>query len=52
MALNINATFEGKLTCTFKNDMSTLANFQQSMFKSKNWDFDGILISKVENVWA
>ena len=20
--------------------------------KSKNWDFDGILLSKVENVWA
>ena len=33
MALNIDATFEGKLTCTFKNDMRNLANFHQSMFK-------------------
>ena len=34
MALNIDATFEGELTCAFKNDMRDLANFQQSMFKS------------------
>ena len=34
MALNIDATFEGKLTCAFKNDMRNLANFHQSMFKS------------------
>ena len=32
MALNIDATFEGKLTCAFKNDMRNLANFHQSMF--------------------
>ena len=50
MVLNIDATFEGNLICTFKNDMRNLANFHQSMFKSKNWDFDGILLSKVENV--
>ena len=34
MALNIDATFEGKLTCAFKNDMRNLANFHQSMFES------------------
>ena len=50
MALNIDATFEGKLTCAFKNDMRDLANFHQR--KSKNWDFDEILLSKVENVRA
>ena len=50
MALNIDATFEGKLTCAFKHVMRNLANFHQSMFKSKNWNFDGILLSKVENV--
>ena len=33
MALKIDATFEGKLTCAFKNDMMNLANFQQSMFE-------------------
>ena len=41
MALNIDATFEGKLTCAFKNDMMNLANFPQSMFE--------VLLSKVEN---
>ena len=34
MAMNIDATFEGKLTCAFKNDMRNLANFHQSMFES------------------
>ena len=36
MALNIDATFEGKLTCAFKNDMRNSANFHQSMFESLN----------------
>ena len=50
MALNIEATFEGKLTCAFKN-MRNLANFYLSIFGSlKIWDFDGILLSKKENV--
>ena len=34
MALNIDATFEGKLTCDIKNDMRNLANFHQSTFES------------------
>ena len=34
MALNINATFEGKLTCAFKNDMWNVANFHQNTFES------------------
>ena len=34
MALNIDATFEGKMTCAFKNDMKNLANFCQSTFES------------------
>ena len=34
MTLKIGATFEGKLTSTFKNDMRNLANFHQSMFES------------------
>ena len=50
MALNTNTTFEGKLTCAFKNDMRNLGNFHRKTGKSKNWDFDGILLSKVENV--
>ena len=34
MALNIDTTFEGKLTCAFKSDLKNLANFHQSMFES------------------
>ena len=34
MALNIDATFEEKITCAFKNDMRNLANFYQSKFES------------------
>ena len=41
MALNIDAKFEGKLTCTFRNDMRNLANFQ----RLKNSNF--ILESKM-----
>ena len=41
MGLKVDAKFEGKLTCTFKNDMTCLANFH----KLKNNDF--ILESKM-----
>ena len=34
MVLNIDATFEEKLTCTFRSDTRDLANFHQSMFES------------------
>ena len=34
MVLKIGATFEGKLTYAFKNNMRNLANFHQSMFES------------------
>ena len=41
-----------KLTCGLENDMMILPNIHQSTRKSQNWDFDGILLSKVENGWA
>ena len=47
--VKIDTKFEGKLTCGSKNDMSNLSNFHQSTWKSQNWDFDGILLSKNEN---
>ena len=50
MALKFDTKFEGKLSCPSKNYMN-LAIFHQST-KSQNWDFDDILLSKVENVWA
>ena len=52
MALKSNAKFEEKLTFGLENDMRNLANFHQSTRKCQNWDFDGVLLSKVENVSA
>ena len=31
MTLKLDAKFEGKMTCAFKNDMTNLANFHRSM---------------------
>ena len=50
MTRNIDSKFEEKLTFAFKIDMRNLGTFHQSNRKSPNWDFDGILLSKVENV--
>ena len=50
MTLKSDAKFEEKLTCGLENDMRNMANFHQSTWKSKDWDFDGIFLSKVENV--
>ena len=33
MALKIDAKFEGKLTCAFKNDMKNLGNFRSQAEK-------------------
>ena len=35
-----------------EDDMRNIANFYHSIWKYQNWDFDGIFLSKVENVWA
>ena len=34
MVLNIDATLERKLACSFKNDMRNLTNFHQCTFES------------------
>ena len=50
MTLKSDAKFEEKLTCSLENDMRSLASFHHNTRKSQNLDFDGILLSKVENV--
>ena len=50
MTLKSNKKFEEKLTCDLENDMENLVNFHLSTRKSQHWDFDEILLSKVENV--
>ena len=51
MALKIDSKFHGKLAYASKYEMSNLVYFHQTTRKSQNWDFDGILLSKVKNVW-
>ena len=51
MTLKSDAKFEKKLTCCLENDMRNLANFHQSTQKCQNWNFDGIILPKVENLW-
>ena len=50
MNLKGDTKFKGKLTRDFKNGMRNLTNVYRSTRKSQNWDFDGILLSKVENL--
>ena len=50
MTLNSDAKFEEKLTCDLEHDMRKLENFHKSSLKPQNWDFEWILLSKVENV--
>ena len=50
MTLKSGAKFEEKLTCGLENDLRNMANFHHSTLKSENWDFDGDLLSKVENI--
>ena len=52
MTVKCHATFEEKLTCSLENNTRNLANFHQNTWKCQNWDFDGILLSEVENVWV
>ena len=51
IALNIDATFEEKLTFAFKNDIRNLGNFRQSTRKSQNWDFDGIFLNPKQKMY-
>ena len=50
MTLKSNAKFEEKLNCCFENDMRIFANFHLSTRKCQNWNFEEILLPKVENV--
>ena len=52
MTLESDAKFEKKVICGMENNIRNLMNFHQSTWKSQNWDFHGIALSKVENKWA
>ena len=47
MTLKSDAKFnKGKLTCSLKNDLRNLLNFEGSSQKSRNLHLDGLLLSK------
>ena len=50
MSLMIHGKCEEKLTCGLESGMRNLANFIQRTQKSQNWDFYGVLLSRVESV--
>ena len=53
MTLNINAKLEEKPDLCFQKWHEEFSIFSpEHVRESKNWDFDGILLSKVENVWT
>ena len=52
MSLKSDAKFEENLTLNSKTDMRNLVNFNASSDKTKNLDFNMLLFSKVDYVWA
>ena len=52
MTSKSDTKFGDESACCFKIDLRNLANFHQSTQKCQNWDFDGILLSKVEHIWS
>ena len=52
MKLKRDTKFELKMTCYLENGMTNFANIHQSTRKYQNWNFDKMLLSKVENVSA
>ena len=53
MKVESSAQFAKKKPASgFGNDMTNFTNVNQSHWKSQNWDFDVILLSKVENLRA
>ena len=51
IALKIDTKFEGKLVFTSKNWHEEFGKLSpEHVWKSKYWEFNGVLLSKVENV--
>ena len=50
MTLKSDTKFEEKLFFGLENDMKYMPNFYESTQKPQDWDFDGTLLSKEENV--
>ena len=51
MALNIDAKFKENWLLLHKC-MEEFEKFSPEQLKVSNWDFDGLFLSEVENLWA
>ena len=49
MTLKTGVKLEEELACGFENDMRNTANFHKSTWECRKRDFDGILMSQLEN---
>ena len=52
MTRKSDAKFKEKLTCSFKHDMGNFVNFHRTTQKSKTFNFNGLFLSKVYDLWA
>ena len=52
MTLKNDKKCEKELKCRFKIDIQNLTNFDLSTGKSQNSHFNGLLLTKVYNIWA
>ena len=52
MTLKSDAKFEKKIDLQFGKWHDELGKFSKRTWKSQNLDFNGIILSKVEHVWA
>ena len=52
MGITNDAKFKKDLVCQFKIDMRNLTIFDPSTPTSKNLHFNGLVLTKVHNVWA
>ena len=50
MKLKNDVKFKEKLTCGLENDMRNRENVTSALENYQNWDFDGILLTKAENI--
>ena len=52
MKMKKDAKLEEELTCHFKTGMRNLSKFDSSTKKSQNLHFNGLVLTKVYNIWA
>ena len=52
MTLGRDVKLEEELIFGLENNKENFANFHQSTCNFQNGDFNGILLSKVENIWS